>query len=162
MFKHNEDGSIRYSARTNLPETKHIFYNFSSAAGINYTVDVSKPAGDKVTITTLSNGRSFDLDETYTVAINSYRGSGGGGLMTLGADIPQDELSERIITSTDRDIRYNLIQWIKDKKIIKPHLIGNWKVVPESWWQNGKEKDYKLLFDIDYVPVPSLNDEQIK
>jgi len=158
MFKHNEDGSIKYSSRTNTPETKHIFYNFSSAAGINYTVNVSKPAGDKVTITTLSNGRDFDLDESYAVAINSYRGSGGGGLMTLGADIPQDELAERIITSTNRDIRYNLIQWIKDKKIIKPYLIGNWNVVPETWWEKGKEKDYKLLFGKDYVPVQTHSD----
>jgi 2',3'-cyclic-nucleotide 2'-phosphodiesterase/3'-nucleotidase len=162
MFKHNEDGSIKYSSRTNTPETKHIFYNFSSAAGINYTVDVSKPAGGRITITTLSDGRSFNLDETYTVAINSYRGSGGGGLMTLGADIPQDELAERIMSSTDRDIRYNLIQWIKDKKIIKPHLIGNWNIIPEAWWQKGKEKDYKLLFGKDYVPAQTHNDVPIK
>ena len=158
MFKHNEDGSIMYSSRTNTPETEHIFYNFSSAAGINYTVDVSKPSGDRVTITTLSDGRIFDLDESYTVAINSYRGSGGGGLMNFGADIPQDELAERIITSTDRDIRYNLIQWIKDKKIIKPYIIGNWSIVPEAWWEKGKAKDYKLLFGKDYVPVQTNND----
>ena len=145
-FKLNDDGTIKYSEKTNSPELEEVFYNFSSAAGIIYTVDVSKPAGERVTITTLSNGESFDLDETYTVAINSYRGSGGGGHLTRGSDIPQDELSERIVSFTDRDIRYNLMQWIKEKKIIKPHLINNWKVVPEAWWQNGKEKDYKLLF----------------
>jgi len=157
LLKHNEDGSVKYSSRTKSPETKHIFYNFSSAAGINYTVDVSKPSGERINITTLSDGRNFDLDETYSVAINSYRGSGGGGLMTLGADIPQDELAERIITSTDRDIRYNLIRWIKEKKIIKPHLIGNWNVVPKTWWEKGKEKDYELLFGKDYLPVQTKN-----
>jgi len=157
-FKHNEDGSIMYSSKRNSPVLEEVFYNFSSAAGINYTVDVSSSPGDRVTITTLSDGRNFYLDETYTVAINSYRGSGGGGLMTLGADIPQDELAERIITSTDRDIRYNLIQWIKDKKIIKPHLIGNWNIIPEAWWQKGKVKDYKLLFGKDYMPAQTHND----
>ena len=94
----------------------------------------------------------FDLDKTYTVAINSYRGSGGGGHLTRGAGIPQDELSERIITSTDRDIRYNLMHWIKEKKIVRPVILGNWKVVPEDWWQKGKEKDYELLFNKKQIP----------
>jgi len=144
-FKHTDDGGLKYS-RSGNPELEEIYYNYSSAAGINYTVDISKPAGERVTITSLSDGSKFDLDKTYTVAINSYRGSGGGGLMTRGADIPQDELAERIITSTDRDIRYNLMQWIKEKKIIRPRIIGNWSVVPENWWEAGKEKDYELLF----------------
>lgn len=157
-FKRDENGDIKYSLKNKSPELEEMFYDFSSAAGINYTVNVSKPAGDRVTITALSDGRKFNLDGTYTVAINSYRGSGGGELMTLGADIPQDELSERIITSTDRDIRYNLMQWIKNKKIIKPRILDNWSVVPETWWQKGKEKDYKLLFGKDYVPVQTQND----
>jgi 2',3'-cyclic-nucleotide 2'-phosphodiesterase/3'-nucleotidase len=145
-FKHNDDGTIKYSSGSNSPELDGVFYNFSSAAGINYAVDVSKPAGERVQITSLSNGAQFDFDKTYTVAINSYRGSGGGGHLTRGAGIPQDELSERIITSTDRDIRYNLLQWIKNKKNINPSLIGNWEIIPEDWWKRGKERDYELLF----------------
>ncbi len=146
-FKHTDNGGLKYS-RSGNPELEEIYYNYSSAAGIKYTVDVSKPEGERVKITTLSDGTPFDFDKTYTVAINSYRGSGGGGLLTRGADIPQDELSERIITSTDRDIRYNLMQWIKDKKIIHPKLMGNWSVVPENWWEAGKQKDYELLFGV--------------
>jgi 2',3'-cyclic-nucleotide 2'-phosphodiesterase/3'-nucleotidase len=145
-FRHNEDGDIKYSARTGFPELETAYYNFSSAAGINYTVDISKPRGDRVNITTLSDGTEFDFDKTYTVAINSYRGSGGGGLLVRGAGISLDELSERIIISTNRDIKYNLMQWIKDKKIITPLIIGNWKIVPEEWWKKGRERDYEILF----------------
>ncbi len=145
-FRHNEDGNIKYSARTGSPELETAYYNFSTAAGINYTVDISKPVGDRVSIIGLTDGTPFDFDQIYTVAINSYRGSGGGGLLTRGADIPQDELLERIISSTNRDIKYNLMQWIKDKKIITPHIIGNWKIVPEEWWEKGKERDYEILF----------------
>ena len=141
---------------------EEVYYNFSSAAGINYTVDISKPAGERVNITALSDGTSFDFDKTYTVAINSYRGSGGGGLLTRGAGIPQDELSERIISSTDHDIRYNLMQWIKDKKIIKPIIIGNWKMVPEDWWGKGKEKDYEILFGKKLSPVETNTEETTK
>jgi 2',3'-cyclic-nucleotide 2'-phosphodiesterase/3'-nucleotidase len=158
-FKFNDDVSIKYSARTGSPELEEVYYNFSSAAGINYIVDVSMPAGDRVHITELSDGTPFDFDKSYKVAINSYRGSGGGGLLTHGADIPQDELSERIIASTDHDIRYNLMQWIKDKKVIKPKLIGNWTVAPEGWWTNGKARDYELLFGKKLSPTQSQSEE---
>jgi 2',3'-cyclic-nucleotide 2'-phosphodiesterase/3'-nucleotidase len=151
-FKHNDDGTIKYSSGSTSPELEEVFYNFSSAVGINYTVNVSKPAGERVSITTLSDGTLFDLDKTYTVAINSYRGSGGGGHLTRGSDIPQDKLSERIITSTDHDLRYSLMQWIKEKKIVAPRLLGNWKVVPEDWWPKGKEKDYELMFNKKQIP----------
>ena len=161
QFRHNEDGDIKYSARTGFPELETAYYNFSSAAGINYTVDISKPVGDRVSIIGLTDGTPFDFDQIYTVAINSYRGSGGGGLLTRGADIPQDELSERMLSSTDRDIKYNLMQWIKDKKIITPHIIGNWKIVPEEWWKKGKERDYEFLFGGKPLP-PQTKTEELK
>lgn len=158
-FKRNEDGTIKYSQRTGAPELEEIYYNYSSAAGINYAVDVSKQVGERVTITGLSNGTPFDLDNMYTVAINSYRGSGGGGHLTRGAGIPQDELSERIITSTDRDIKYNLMTWIKAKKIVTPQILGNVKIVPEEWWEEAKSRDYQLLFESTPEPIQKKSEE---
>jgi 2',3'-cyclic-nucleotide 2'-phosphodiesterase/3'-nucleotidase len=145
-FKYDKDGAIRYSERYSAPEIEERYYNYSSAAGIYYTVDVSKPLGDKVTITTLANGTPFDLSKTYTVAVNSYRGSGGGGHLTRGAGIPQKELSKRVLTSTEKDLRYYLMKWIEEKQIINPKIISTWRVVPTNWWELGREKDYKLLF----------------
>ena len=159
VFKVNEDGSIKYSARTGSPELEEVYYNFSSAAGINYTVDVSMPAGDRISITDLSNGTPFDFNKTYTVAINSYQGSGGGGLLTRGAGISTEELPERIITSTDRDIRYNLMRWIKEKKIINPSIIGNIKMIPDSWWSDAKARDFELLFGRKISPVETKPEE---
>jgi 2',3'-cyclic-nucleotide 2'-phosphodiesterase / 3'-nucleotidase len=67
-------------------------YNFDSAAGIDYTVDISKPEGDRVRITGFSDGRLFDKNKIYKVAVNSFRGNGGGGLFTEGAGIEKNEL----------------------------------------------------------------------
>ncbi|MEJ2103288.1 MAG: hypothetical protein P8X47_01785 [Ignavibacteriaceae bacterium] len=86
------------------------------------------------------------MDSTYTVAVNSYRGSGGGGHLTRGAKIPKEDLSGRIISSTEKDFRFYLMKWIEEKSTINPTVIGNWKVIPEKWWEAGKEKDYDLLF----------------
>ena len=152
-FKYDEDGSIKYSDRYSTPQLEERYYNYSSAAGINYTVDVSKPSGDKVTITTLANGAPFDQNINYTVAVNSYRGSGGGGHLTRGAGIPQKELSNRVLTSTDKDLRYYLMKWIEEKKIISPEIISTWKVIPEVWWEKGRLKDYVVLFG-EEAPEP--------
>ncbi len=145
-FKLDKDGKIKYSERTQSPELEESFYNYESAAGINYTVDVTKPDGEKVTITGFTNGKPFDLKLNYTVAINSYRGNGGGGHLTRGAKIPKEDLAKRVITSTEKDLRYYLMKWIEKEKVVTPKLLGNWKVVPENYWLAGKEKDYQLLF----------------
>lgn len=145
-FKLDDAGNIKYSERTKSPELEERYYNYETAAGIDYVVDVTRPAGEKVTIESLSNGNSFNLTAKYKVAVNSYRGNGGGGHLTRGAKIPQDQLSDRIINSTEKDLRYYLMKWIEKEKEVTPKLLGNWKVVPEKYWQAGKQKDYQLLF----------------
>jgi len=146
-FQLDENGKIVYSERSRSAMLVQRYYNFSSAAGINYTVDVTKPAGEKVNIKSLSDGSPFVLNEKYKVAINSYRGNGGGGHLTRGAGIPQNELSKRIINSTDKDLRFYLMKWIQKKKKIIPKIIGNWNVVPINLWVAGKERDYKILYE---------------
>ncbi len=145
-FKLDDNGNIKYSERTKSPELDERFYNYDAAAGIDYVVDVTKPAGSRVIIKAFSNGNKFDLQKKYRVASNSYRGNGGGGHLTRGANIPEEELSKRIINSTEKDLRYYLMKWIEKEKIVSPTLIGNWKVIPEDYWESGKEKDYQILF----------------
>ena len=58
-FKLDESGNIKYSERTKSPELEERYYNFESAAGIDYVVDVTKPIGEKVTIKNFSNGNCF-------------------------------------------------------------------------------------------------------
>ncbi|MBR6016261.1 MAG: bifunctional metallophosphatase/5'-nucleotidase, partial [Prevotella sp.] len=82
---------------------KNLFFNFDSAAGIDYEVDVTKPDGEKVRILQMSNGEPFDPAKWYKVAINSYRANGGGELLTRGAGIPRDSLDSRIIWRSDHD-----------------------------------------------------------
>ena len=125
---------------------KHPSYNFDSAAGIVYTVDVTKPAGEKVHIVSMADGTPFCMDRMYKVAVNSYRGNGGGELLTEGAGIPQEKLKERIIYSTDKDLRYYLMQYIERKGDIDPCELGQWRFVPEEWTQAAARRDYEYLF----------------
>ena len=121
-------------------------YNFDSAAGIDYTVDVTKPKGEKINIASLSDGRSFSPDSTYTVAINSYRANGGGNLLSDGAGISREELKKRIVSATDKDLRYYLIDYIEKHPDIEVQTIHNWKFIPDGIAEKAAEIDRELLF----------------
>jgi 2',3'-cyclic-nucleotide 2'-phosphodiesterase/3'-nucleotidase len=127
---------------------KNLPYNFESAGGINYTVDVSKPEGERISISGFSDGKSFEGNITYKVAVNSYRGNGGGGHFTEGAGIEKDELRDRLIKSTERDLRYYILERIEKKETINPVASGNWKIIPENWVREAKKREYKLLFGV--------------
>lgn len=133
----------RYGRRYNFINPT---FNFDSAAGINYEVDITKPVGSRIIIKSMSDGKEFNPDNTYKVAINSYRGNGGGELLTNGAGISKDELSKRIIWSTDKDMRFYLMQYIiHENNVIVPQL-NNWKFVPEELYQKISIKDRALIF----------------
>ena len=125
---------------------KNLAFNFDSAAGIDYEVDVTKPNGQKVHILRMSNGEPFDLNKTYKVAMNSYRGNGGGLLLTQGAGIPREKLKERVIWESDRDQRYYLSQLIEQMGECDPQPFNNWRFVPEDWAKPAIERDRRLLF----------------
>jgi 2',3'-cyclic-nucleotide 2'-phosphodiesterase/3'-nucleotidase len=128
---------------------KNQSYNFDSAAGINYTVDVSKPEGSRIIITGFTDGRPFEINKKYKVAVNSYRGNGGGGHFTEGAGISKDELSKRVISSTDRDLRYYILKSIEKRKTINPVPLNNWKIIPEKWVRDVQPGEAALLFGLN-------------
>ena len=121
-------------------------FNFDSACGIDYEVDITKPEGKKVKILRMSNGEPFDENKWYKVAMNSYRANGGGELLTMGAGIPQDSLDSRVIFHTDRDQRYYLTEEIRRMGTVNPKPNANWKFVPEDWAKPALERDRQLLF----------------
>lgn len=121
-------------------------YNFDSASGIIYTVDVTKPQGEKISISSMADGTPFLMDKTYKVAINSYRGNGGGELLTRGAGIPQDQLPARIVFSTDKDLRFYLMEYIRKQGTLSPKALNQWRFIPEEWVKQAAKRDYDLLF----------------
>lgn len=125
---------------------KNPSFNFDSAAGIIYTVDVTKPQGEKIRIERMANGEPFDLNKTYRVAVNSYRGNGGGDLLTKGAGIPKTELAKRIVYSTDKDLRYYLMKRIEEVKVLDPRPLNQWKFIPEEWTVPASKRDCDILF----------------
>lgn len=139
LFKKQFDnGESMRAALVNPP------YDFDSAAGIKYQVDVTKPAGEKVTIISMADGTPFDFEKIYKVALTSYRGNGGGHL-TKGVGIDSSKLTERIIAKSDKDLRSILADMIRQKQDIAPHTLDSWKFVPEDLARHAAKNDSILL-----------------
>lgn len=125
---------------------KNMFFNFDSAAGIDYEVDVTQPTGSKVKILKMSDGRPFDEKRWYKVALNSYRANGGGELLTKGAGIPKDSLEKRIVWKSKYDQRHYLMKAIEEMQTILPKANHNWNMVPQEWVKQAATRDKKILF----------------
>ena len=123
--KDNKDDS--YIKLTNA------YYNFDSGAGIKYIITPDAERGSRVIIISMADGSPFDLDKTYTVALNSYRANGGGGHLTDGVGLSKEELKSRLINCTDDDFRNLLGEWLANQKQpFEPQSLDLWSVVSES------------------------------
>ena len=126
-------------------------YNFDSAAGINYTVDVTKPFGERVAIASMADGSAFDPAREYNVAMTSYRASGGGNLMKE-TGIDTDNIDERVVARYP-EIRNILYDYLMENGSIDPEVIGNpkvvgrWRFIPEKVAVPAMERDMQLLFE---------------
>ena len=100
-------------------------YNFDVVSGVDYVIDVSKPAGAR--ITTLSrNGRTVQPTDSFTMALNNYRQSGGGGYAML-ANAP-------VVFEKDVDIRSLIIAEVARAGTLDParYATVNWRLEPAA------------------------------
>ncbi len=125
---------------------RNLTFNFDSAMGIDYEVDVTRPNGHKVRILQFTDGRPFHLDQWYRVVMNSYRGNGGGELLVRGAGIPFDSIPSRIVYMSDLDQRHYLTDRIRQAGTVAPRAHNNWRFVPEEWTTPAILRDRKYLF----------------
>ncbi|WP_338467488.1 bifunctional metallophosphatase/5'-nucleotidase [Novosphingobium sp. ZN18A2] len=74
----------------------------SPSAGFAYTVDMTRPSGNRVTGITL-NGKPLGMDTTYRVTVSNFLSGGGDGFSVFG------KAGDTVIGETDLDA---LEQWL--------------------------------------------------
>jgi 2',3'-cyclic-nucleotide 2'-phosphodiesterase/3'-nucleotidase len=100
-------------------------YNYDMLSGVDYTIDVSKPIGERITQLDYQ-GRAVAPTDTFTLALNNYRQTGGGGYSML-RDAP-------IVQDRQLEIRQLLIDEVRRRGSIQPadYFHANWRIVPSS------------------------------
>jgi 2',3'-cyclic-nucleotide 2'-phosphodiesterase (5'-nucleotidase family) len=100
-------------------------FNYDIVSGVDYTIDLTKPVGERI-VTLDFNGRPVAAADTFTMALNNYRQSGGGGFAMLrGAPVIYDRQQE---------IRQLLIDEVRSKGTLRPgdYFHPNWRIVPAA------------------------------
>jgi len=117
-FRRNADGSV--DVDPSIPG-----FNYDIVAGVDYTIDVSRPVGERIT-TLAFNGRPVAPTDTFTMALNNYRQTGGGGFAML-RDAP-------VVYDKQLEIRQLLIDEVQRKGTLSPndYFHPNWRIVPAA------------------------------
>jgi 2',3'-cyclic-nucleotide 2'-phosphodiesterase (5'-nucleotidase family) len=92
-------------------------YNFDTLEGATYLVDPSSPAGTRIRGLRVA-GKPVRGEDTFTVAVNSYRAAGGGGY-------PHLPMAPRI-TEIDRPMVDLLVEYLLRHGTVTPAADENW------------------------------------
>ncbi len=95
-------------------------YKYNIFRGISYVIDLEKPEGERV-VKLEMNGKSLKMDKKYTIAVNSYQAGGSGGYTMF--------IGKKPIKEIEVEVADLIVSYIKEKKKIKPHLYGSWKIL---------------------------------
>jgi 2',3'-cyclic-nucleotide 2'-phosphodiesterase/3'-nucleotidase len=100
-------------------------YNYDMFAGVDYAIDVRRPPGSRVTTLSVRGRPVTDLD-TFTLALNNYRQTGGGGFSMLA--------SAPVVYESREDIRELLMEEVRRRKTLRPedYFKPNWRLDPPS------------------------------
>lgn len=123
-------------------------FNFDIVSGVDYAIDLSKPIGSR--IAGLSrNGRPVSDTDSFTMALNDYRQSGGGGYSMLrGAPVVYDR---------QQSIRDLLIAEVQRAGTLNPsdYFRQSWRIVPESMVGAAYRSMRRLPYDRPRVAAPA-------
>jgi 2',3'-cyclic-nucleotide 2'-phosphodiesterase (5'-nucleotidase family) len=113
-------GTARLEADPQVPG-----YNFDIVSGVDYVINASQPIGSRITRLDYKGVPVRDSD-SFTMALNNYRQTGGGGYAMLsGAPVVYDKQQE---------IRQLLIDEVKQRAVIRQadYFVPNWRLVQGS------------------------------
>ncbi|OGO77729.1 MAG: hypothetical protein A2Y23_02200 [Clostridiales bacterium GWB2_37_7] len=131
-----KDGDLTVSFNPNVRG-----YNYDMFSGINYQIDISKPAGSRIVNATIK-GQPIDDAKVYKMAVNNYR---FGTLLTNKWITAEDKYYDSFEKLADagrvRDLIIKYVQDVKNGKI-SPSVDNNWKLIGYSF-----DADLKAIAD---------------
>lgn len=119
-------------------------YNYDMFAGVNYKVDLSKDAGNRVVDPTI-NGEAIDPAKIYKVAVNNYR---FGTLTKNGWVKPEDKYYDSYEAMQDAGrIRDLIIKYTKEEKNGKldPIVHNNWEIIGVKLDYPERDAIYEMI-----------------
>lgn len=100
-------------------------FNYDVVSGVDYTIDLDRPVGQRITRLQFE-GRDVGPGDTFTMALNNYRQSGGGGFSML-RDAP-------VVYDRQQEIRQLLIDEVRSRGTLREsdYFHSNWRLTPAA------------------------------
>jgi 2',3'-cyclic-nucleotide 2'-phosphodiesterase/3'-nucleotidase len=123
-------------------------FNFDIVSGVEYVVDITRPIGARITHLA-RNGQPVRDTDSFTMALNDYRQSGGGGYSML-RDAP-------LVHDEGRLIRELLIDEVRRAGTLRPgdYFQRNWRIAPDSMAGAAYRAMRRLPYDRPRPAVPA-------
>ena len=115
-----QDGKAIINPKFLSPKIQN--YNYDTYGGLDYTIDISKDFGERVTYMGI-NGVPLDLDKTYSIVMNNYRAS--------NSTIYPSYKDAKVLKDISIDMSEIIIEYIQSKGIIQLSKIKNYQIIGE-------------------------------
>jgi 2',3'-cyclic-nucleotide 2'-phosphodiesterase/3'-nucleotidase len=118
--------SARFYNFCHLPELysrEMAGFDFDCVDGVTYALDISKPVGSRV-VRLQYQGQPVRGEQEFTLAVTSYRLSGGGGYMDAIGFKGKPEMIHPV------SLRNLLLEQVLSKPLLNVQLSNNWFIIP--------------------------------
>jgi 2',3'-cyclic-nucleotide 2'-phosphodiesterase/3'-nucleotidase len=96
-------------------------YNYDMAQGVEYDVDLNRPAGQRVT-NLRYRGSPLRDDQPLRIALNNYRAAGSAGYSMFR--------EAKVVWRSGREIRDLMIDYFGARRALPAKPDGNWRLLP--------------------------------
>ncbi|GAB2025008.1 bifunctional metallophosphatase/5'-nucleotidase [Lactovum odontotermitis] len=114
----DENGKIVFNPRFVNPKPQ--YYNYDMYEGVDYTIDLTQPEGQRITQLDF-DGKSVQDSDELEIVVNQYRGVGGGNYPMFDAS--------KIISEITVDMTELIGEYLKKHPVIEATADNNFKVV---------------------------------
>lgn len=117
------DGDRRGDAQTSLINDSVPGFNFDVVSGVEYAIDLRNPPGERI-VGLRRDGRPVTPADSFTLALNNYRQTGGGGFQMV-AEAP-------LVFSTETEVAELLMDFVQERDTLTAEEIfeENWRILP--------------------------------
>lgn len=110
-----KDNQIQVSESFIYPKVMN--YNYDMVDGVDYTIDLNKPIGQRIT-KLIYQGKKVENNDEFTISLNSYRALGGGDFdMLKDAPVIQNDSIDFADLVTNYLSKHPIIDFIPRKNI---------------------------------------------
>ena len=123
-----KDGDLTISFNENIRG-----YKYDMFQGVDYKIDISKPAGQRI-VDLKFKGKAVKDDDKFKLALNNYRYDGlkNEGIIS----------GEPYFNSDPKSLRSYIADYIREKGTIEPKVDNNWEIIGADL--NSPLRDYVI------------------